>query len=342
MLIEIGAPAILPLAFARIKQDEKSQSVMLGVALQHPPVHILAEKQQELLIHGPRAHIARQIAIDYLQGTGFSSKAEIQIENTIPTHVGFGTDPILALSVAQALAWVNESGFEDTAVLAKQINLKAEDALAYWGYTKGGALLVETEAEGNEIPALVRRHELKHKDNQAWAFVFCFPRVPNNAPDTLERDRQKEVLKAISHVSETSDTLMTETLWSALEQDDMAAFGAALIALRKLNQEALEKVNALPEVSEYAERIYSIFREGGAVAWGQSLNGIGLFALVRGAAASQQIRTAILKDSGPLGGHFSATITDNEGARCTTKEEGIHDHAYGPIHTRDSFGNRQD
>jgi predicted sugar kinase len=335
MRIEIGAPAILPLAFAQIKRGDSLRAAMLGVALQHPPVHIVAEKHKELLIYGPRAHIARQVADSYLQRTGFPLNAEIQIENVIPSLVGYGSDPILALTVAQALSWVNEGGFEDTAALARQTDLRPADALAYWGFARGGMLLVEMEAERDEIPILLRRHELKHKDKEAWAFVFFFPRLPDGTPETLENERQEGLLKAMAHLPETTGTMINELLWPALEQDDITAFGNGLMAVRKLNEEARQQAKASPEASEETEQLYSVFQEGGAVAWGQSLTGSGFFALVRGATASQKIRANLLRVIGHRRGQFSATITDNEGARYVIREEGIHDQDYRPIRTRE-------
>ena len=335
MRIEIGAPAILPLAIAHMKRGNKLRAVMLGVALQHPPVHIVAEKHQELLIYGPRAHIARQIAHNYLQRTGFPLNAEIQIENVIPSLVGYGSDSILALSVAQALAWVNAGNFEDTAALARHTNLRPANALAYWGFARGGMLLVELEAENDEMPILLRRHELKHKDKEAWAFVFFFPRLPDGTPEALEYKRQEELLKAMIYLPESSGTMINELLWPALEQDDITAFGDGLMAVRKLNEEALQQAGAWPEASEDAEQLYSVFQESGAVAWGQSLNGPGLFALVRGATASQKTRANLLRTIGHMRGQFNATITDNEGARYVIRQEGIHDQDYRPIRTRE-------
>jgi predicted sugar kinase len=318
-----------------MKRDDKYRTVLLGVTLQHPPVHILAEKHQELLIYGPRAHIARQVAHDYLKRTGFSLNAEIKIENTIPSLVGCGSDSILTLTVAQALSWVNEGNFEDTAALARDTNLRPADALAYWGFARGGLLLVEVKAENKEMPLLLRRHELKHKDKQAWAFVSFFPRVPDGTPESLEYERQEELLKVMSDLPESSGRMIDEQIWPALEQDDITAFGAGLMALRKLNEEIVQQAKIVPETIENSERIGTVFREGGAVAWGQNLHGLTLFALVQGATASQQIRANLLRVVGYTQGQFNATITDNEGARYLIRQEGIHAQDYSPIRIRE-------
>ena len=341
MYIEISAPAILPLAFARVKHDERAKAVILGVALQHPPIHFLAEKYDELHIHGPRAHVARMFAERYLQQTGFPASAEIQIENTIPSLVGYGSDPILALSVASALSWVNEETFEDIAKLSQQVILPVEDALAYWGFAEGGILLVELEAADGEMPALLRRHELKHKDNKAWAFIFFFPKVPSGIPESLESDRQVDLQQVALHLPDESGTLIEEVIWPALEQDDIDAFGNGLMQLKKMNDEALAQARPIPDTDVDSQKIFGVFQEVGAVAWGGSLTGIGLFGLVRGAQASRDIRARLLRAIGYMSGHFDVTITNNEGAQHVVKEMSIHEYDYKPSRPGAGIGGHQ-
>ena len=226
MHLEIGAPAVLPLAFARLEHEGKIKSVLLGVTLQHPPLHYLVAKSKTMNVYGPRAHISREWTQKYMASSGLSIPPEIRIDNTIPALVGFSTETITALSSAQAVSWVNETDFEDVAALANHLENVTADPLAFWGFAQGGLLLVEMEAENEgEMPALIRRQAIKHRDHLAWAFVFHFPRVPAGTPDNLEADRLAMMKTAVAHLSPESGTIVTDQLWPALENDDIETFG---------------------------------------------------------------------------------------------------------------------
>lgn len=317
--IEIGTPAVLPLAFAKMDVDGVEKAVMLGITLQHPPIHYIVGKKKELKVHGPRAHVARRFARAYMASSGASSSAEIKIENTSPALVGFGSDPLIALSSAQVMAWVNEHNYEDNATLASHVGIGADDALAYWSFQKGGVLLVEMASEDGAMPKLLRRYHLEHRSHLAWAINFHFPPNPDGAPDSLEQDRYALVKAAADTMPSESGRIINDVLWPALENDNIEAFGSALMELREMNLRELGKSAEWESPNEHAEKVMRIMRENGAVAAGESYTGITVFSLVRGSLLSQQIRTALMKHIGYFTGQFEHTITDNEGSRLTIK-----------------------
>jgi predicted sugar kinase len=281
---------------------------------------------------------------------------------------------MLGLSVAQALAWVNGLPLENTTALAQAVGLEPQHALEVWGFDRGGLLLVdtppsETRREGDQgtrsscpmnlspSPPLlrslsqrggvVRRQEIAHPDKEAWAFVFFFPRVP----PSLESDRLRVpsgcLLAAAPHLSSESGRLVTEKLWPAVENDDIAAFGQSLMALQQMNREALAAAGTPHQLNDEGlsraapreapgpiprlplgrgardQAILALMRDHGAFAWGQSLTGLGLFGLVKGAAASVELRTKLRHQVGFFAGRIMATITDNSGARHVVKDENL-------------------
>ena len=45
MLIEIAAPAMLPLGLVRVEHDSQLKTCLLGLTVQHPPVTVRAEQE---------------------------------------------------------------------------------------------------------------------------------------------------------------------------------------------------------------------------------------------------------------------------------------------------------
>ncbi|MEM7332286.1 MAG: hypothetical protein AAF490_09350 [Chloroflexota bacterium] len=327
--IEMGIPAVLPLALGQIDVDGVIKPVLLGVALQHPPIHFFVAKHKEMTVYGPRADVARANANKYAKSSGASQPVEIKIDNTSPSMVGFGSDSMLALGAAQAVAWANDHAFEDVATLDSHVQVAKNDPLAYWGYQKGGFLIVELEEGPNgKPPALLKHHTLEHRSHLAWAFVFHFPKVPANTPESIEMDRLKLMKTAVSHIPVESGQIMMERLWPALEQDDFDTFATALMQLIQMNQKALVEQNAWHIEPDISSKIFDVFEKEQVSAWGASLTGIGIYGFLKGSLKSQEVRTRLLSEVGYFSGQYDATVSDPIGARITSKNEDLHLHDY--------------
>jgi predicted sugar kinase len=317
MYIEIGAPASLPLALVKVESDNGPQSCLLGITLQHPPAELMAQKFSKLRITGARAHIGHEAAKRFWQYHKLKRRAQVEIEQSIPAFTGLGADVSLGLSMACALSWLNDFPLDNTLELAQSIGLEAQDALHLWSFDRGGLLLVNPEAESGVIPPPLARLEIAHEPDEAWAFVFVMPRVPYNTPDSYETERLATLLQAASALSSESD-LVRQELWRAVEGDDIAAFGQALMKLQEINNKAALK-EALPPLNADNEAILQMMRDNGAYAWGQSLTGYSLYALVKGSKATIELRKILREHVGYFGGLVIATITDNKGAQHVVK-----------------------
>ncbi|MFQ5611833.1 MAG: hypothetical protein ACE5H9_06835 [Anaerolineae bacterium] len=334
MLIEIGAPASLPLGLVRLDGDAGPQTCLLGITLQHPPLQLAAQAGREILIAGPRADKVWVQAQRFLAHHRLGAGVEVLIELAIPAFMGLSSETMLSLSIAQAAAWSNGLPFESGPDLARGLGLGPEHALQVWGFDGGGLLLVDTETGPDGIPALRRRREIAHKEKDAWAFVFLLPRAPDGTPETLGADRLRALLQAGPHLSGEGGRIVTEELWPAVENDDIAAFGRSLLTLQALNRAALAQAGSPQEIRDESQALLELMRDNGAVAWGQSLTGFGLYALVRGAKASVDLRKKLRDRVGFFGGTVMATITDNDGAQHVIKDESLDDRRHTPIRPR--------
>ena len=223
--------------------------------------------------------------------------------------MGLGSEAMLGLSVARVLAWVNDLPDGELSRFTDALDLGPAARLNVAGFQAGGLLLVDPESPLETPPR--RRLEISHAERDAWAYVFCFPHPPDDVPDNLETDRLERLTEAAANMSETQPLL--DGIWQAVEDDDIQAFGQSLMALQASNHSALEATGHSPALDEAEQAICDLMRQNGAVAWGRSLSGYALFALIKGAKASIDLRQTLRQHVGYFGGTIIATITDQSG-----------------------------
>jgi predicted sugar kinase len=320
MRIDIGAPCSLMLGMVRKEGPNGDQVALLGVALQHPPISLAAAPAPRLFVSGSRADLAYAQGEHFLAHTPGAKPAEIEIDLAIPSLMGLGSEAMLGLSMARALAELSGLPGEEAGALARNVGLHASQGLEVAAFEQGGVLLVQaggTSARGPDFPRPLRRYALEHSDpKQAWAFVLHWPRPARGTLATVEADRRAAWLKAADHLSRESGHLLQTELWPALEADDLNRFAAALMQLQAFNQAALKQAGAWEAPTPDAQAVLDVLRLNGAVAWGESPTGLARFGLIRGAQPSIDLRHALSEHVGIEGGTVMAAICDTGGARC--------------------------
>ncbi len=320
MIMHTTAPSSLLFGLARLGPDP-DQLAWLGITLQHPPIAIDAQPAPVLSVTGARADLARAQAERVLARLNLPP-GNLEIEMGIPRYLGLGSDPLTGLAVARTLAALaGHPGTEDTFALAGALDLTANDALAVHGFDHGGMLLVPAEPEAGRWPAPLRWRNMEHDDEHAWVWVLHWPDTPPGTSPTLEADRMDALLAAAPHLSAETGRLVFEELWPALERDDMAAFGQALMAFQQLNRGALEAAGTPPASAPSTAGVLEIMRDNGAAAWGESAAGLAPFGLIRGALASVRLRRQVVGHVGYEGGTVMAAIGNNRGATVKVDEE---------------------
>jgi predicted sugar kinase len=326
MFIEIGAPCTLPLGLAVAEWEGMPTICLMGVTLRHPPTQLFAYPHPVLDVTGARAHMARRHAQRFLSAHGLGP-ASIEIELATYSHMGLGSDALLGLSTARGLAWVHGLPSGDTLALAQALDLEPRHALEVWGFDQGGFLLVESPLHARGMPKIVRRHAIEAEDKQDdWVFAFFFPRVTDYVSDSLESQRLSTLLNCSSLLDEESLHQETEKIWCALTSDDFEAFAKSLMWVQALNREALARAGTPDTLTHEEQRILDLMRDHGAVAWGRSYSGLGLYGLIRGAQQSIALRQSLRPHIDVHDGILMATITDNQGARHVIREGRVSDY----------------
>jgi predicted sugar kinase len=317
MQIEIAAPACMPLGLVR---GESSGVALLGAALRYPAINLTARPSETLMVTGARADHAYASALRFLRHQHWPEQGEIEIELAAPSFMGLGSDVLLALCVAQALAWVHGRPVDNQAAAAAALGLGPEHALFIQASQQGGMLLAAAGRPDNGASVPLRRAALVHADDAAWAFVLVLPRIGPDTPADLEARRLAALLDSGGHLSEQTGRLVEAEVWPALQADELERFGRALSTIQELNRAALRQAgNEIPLTVE-EQSILDLFREHGAAASGRSPTGLALFAIIRGATASIALRKALVERVGIYGATVSGSIVDNVGSRHAVQE----------------------
>lgn len=307
---------MLPLGYGQWQRaDGAVVPALLGITLQHPPVHLLAMATNGgLSVTGARANIGRFYAEKFLAHHQLPEQAKIEIELAIPAYVGLSSGPMLGLSVAQALAWVHGLT-ADIPQFSPALSLQPHETLALWGYHQGGLLLTSTTAESGQPPSLLQRQEIPFSEEKdAWVFVLYLPRIGVGTSATIEA----EALLAWQQAAHGASPLMWDELMDAIKQRDIRAFGQWLMRLQQTNQLALANPATL---GQSEQGVLQLMADHGALAWGQLPTGLGLYGLVHGGPASRVLRKQIQDYVGYGGGMVMATIAANSGARAMLQDE---------------------
>ncbi|MDW8326085.1 MAG: hypothetical protein RMK99_05930 [Anaerolineales bacterium] len=316
MLLELISPCFLPLGLAH----HEGAPAWIGLTLKFPLVQLRAQARTGgIWITGPRANLAREQALRFAAHRGREYGAEIAIEWAIPNHMGLGSEAMLGLSVARALQWTAGEPMEDSTALAPSLGLQADEAAVH-GFQVGGALLTAMDEA-----RVLRRAAIAHDEDDEWVFVLYLPRPAPNTPTQLEAERAQALRAAAPYIVAETGQVLDKLFWPAFERDDLALFAAALTDLDRLNRAALHSAGTPFPISDETRTIFEIMRAEGALAWGQSLTGLGMYALVRGVDASHAVRNKILAHVGHFGGTLLASVIATEGARLREKDERLED-----------------
>ncbi|NNJ11890.1 hypothetical protein EKD04_016275 [Chloroflexales bacterium ZM16-3] len=303
--IELAAPACLTLAAARID----GRPALLGIALRHPPVHLIARPAPRLAASGARADVAYHHGKAFMSSKNMNTAADFEIELAIPAYMGLGSTPLIGLSVARAMAALHGLPTDDAQALAAAAGVEPAEGLAIQSFGGGGLLLVD------ESGAALRRYAISHSSEpQDWVFVLALPRPPTDTPDDLEVAEMNRLWRAAAGLDERAEQLVAGRLWPAAEGDDIDAFGAALMELQGIYGDN--------EASPEEQAILAIMRAGGAVAWGRAPTGLGLYGLIRGGEPSRRLRQSLVAHVGHAGGTIMATICETGGVRQRDVQHG--------------------
>ena len=314
MLLEIVSPAVLPIGFVKFEQNNEQKIGLIGFALQSPPTQMLIYPSDEFQISGACSHIGQKYCLDYQKFEETSVPGSIEIELAIPRFMGLGSELLIGLTIEQGLNWLIKKHVIGNQIWSKNRNYNAVDSLTTYSFQYGGINITSLNTHKCCVPELFYRSELNEKQQDKKMFVSLFlPRVNSTISDDFEEERNLNFLSTLSSVKSLSNSLDGNNLIQALLVNDFGTFASQLMKIIYQNYQAsISSGNGIPYSKEEL-MIFNEMKANGALAYGRSATGLGLFSISLGRETSNEISSAIRKKTGFKRGTTLTTMIDNQG-----------------------------
>lgn len=238
-------------------------------------------------------------------------RCEIKIQDTIPSHCGFGSGTQLGLAVARALSILANEPDQSLGALARRVGRGFRSAIGLYGFDRGGFLVDGGRVTSDQLGTLVCRVDFPNE----WRFVLAAPRQSTGLSGEAEQtafDRQPAMPASLT--AELCRIVLMDWLPSVIEADfqrcgeSMYAFGHAV---GEFFVPAQGGVFAHPRMSKWAELLRRRGVEGVAqTSWGPTIA-----ALFSSEKAAEQLRSDFANDAAWTDCSFAIAAPLNRGAR---------------------------
>ena len=292
----------------------------LGVALERPRLVVEIAKASDITVDAPeeiyreRALLYAKLALKVLGLTNVGVR--IKIIETIPVHVGLGSQTALALSIGFGIAKLYDVDVE-IPDLAVKLGRGSVSGLGIYSFMYGGFIVDGgVRAIGAGPPPLIFRHEIPSD----WYFIIAIPWRPLSKILQIKM-REDEILRSLepmpSELSGKLSRIVLSKIIPSLIERNIREFGQGITMFNRL---AGEYWSSRQGGSIYCD---SIVEEGinlmlrlGCYGACQSCWGPTFYGLVQGEAKAREIVEHVksfIDEAG--GGIVLYTQANNEGAK---------------------------
>jgi beta-ribofuranosylaminobenzene 5'-phosphate synthase len=262
----------------------------------------------------------KSIVTDLKSKLGLDDDFDIALLDSIPMHIGLGSNTQLALAVTRGITYF--AGLDlparDLAMLA---NRGGTSGIGVATFDNGGLVMdaghsTETKTEflpSHFSPAMPPRLMLQRPLPDNWYFVMTTPYIGQGLHGEAEADVFKKHCPIPQQEVEKLSHIILMKLLPAAVEDDIVEFGAALRSIQDIGFKKIE--NELQD--DVVKNLYDFYYENGALGAGLSSFGPTTYALVDGEASAVKLKSDIEKYLRDLGVacDIQYSNVDNDGAK---------------------------
>ncbi|MBS7625669.1 beta-ribofuranosylaminobenzene 5'-phosphate synthase [Candidatus Bathyarchaeota archaeon] len=319
--VSVKTPSRLHICLIDMNGDLGRVDGSLGVAIDKPNVFLSASMSGEVEVTGDIEGRVEEMARRFLTKVKSGRGVSIQVKETIPAHVGFGSDTQLSLAVATSISKLlnlNLTVYE----LAKIMGRGGTSGIGVAAFDKGGLILDgghsfgENKEKKDYLPSSASdappaKVLLRYDFPEDWCFIVATPKVESRIHGGLEREIFKRLcpIPAVE-VGMITRIILMKLLPSIIERD-IETFGSGLTELQDLGFAKAARNLMHPATRECIRMML----EGGVYGAGQSSFGPTAYGLIK---KNEQTRTLeaelrdLLESFG--GGEVYITGPNNKGA----------------------------
>ena len=207
----------------------------VGAMISEPGFRIALSRGEQDEVSGPEPWRSRVAAfIGAFRASASAPETvppcRLEIQATIPPHVGLGSGTQLGMAVAQGLALLSGTGQLDAALLAARVGRGRRSALGIHGFQQGGLLLEAGKQTAQSVGPLIARAAVPDD----WRFVLVRPPVSEGLSGEAEVAAFAALPPMSTDITARLCQLVLLGLWPAVLEADCDAAGDALYEFGRL------------------------------------------------------------------------------------------------------------
>jgi beta-RFAP synthase len=246
-------------------------------------------------------------------GANKNRPCEIEVENSAPSHKGFGSGTQIALCVVSSLMGLY--GIPGGARVAAEISgrgLRSGIGIAAFD---GGGFIIDGGAETNSGSPPLTLFRLNFPEN--WKIVLVIPPGGAGLSGEAERGAFAGVMPGAERSREICHIVLMKLLPSLLEKK-LRSFGEAIERIQEINGDSFSPWQSGRFASPAAEDLFRVMRKSGATGLGQSSWGPAMYGFAEGSENAEAIaRCAREAFAGVEGLQIQIVSARNTGAEMT-------------------------
>jgi beta-ribofuranosylaminobenzene 5'-phosphate synthase len=283
-----------------------------GVGIESPRVVVrvrwaASKSSDAIIVSGSQADRATTFARRIWSTFGLSGGVEVNVDESIPSHMGLGSGTKLGLAIARGLAGLAGicPGPERLAELSGR---GGRSSVGCWTFVAPGLVVEAGVGEGDSISPLVARHPMPER----WRCVLALPLgVEGLSGDAEERFFGQ--LRGSGHAEPSVSRLLVTALLPGLLAGDIDEFGVALTQIqREVGSIFAAQQGGIfhPSAAPLVDALHAL----GVGAVGQSSWGPSVYGIVDGPELAVDVADRLRVAAGP-GTDISVVDFDRRGAR---------------------------
>lgn len=317
--IEVTAPARLHFGMLDPAGLGARRFGGFGVGIESPRVVVRARwagsrASDTIIVSGSQADRAMTFARRTWSTFGLSAGVEVNVDESIPPHMGLGSGTKLALAISRAFACLAgiSAGPEE---LAEASGRGARSSVGSWTFAAPGLVVEAGVADGDSISPLVARHPMPER----WRCVLALPLgIEGLSGDAEERFFGQ--LRESGHAEPSVSRLLVTALLPGLLAGDIDEFGVALTQIqREVGSIFAAQQGGIfhPSAAPLVDALHAL----GVGAVGQSSWGPSVYGIVDGPELAADVADRLRVAAGP-GTDVRVVDFDRHGARITRRGSG--------------------
>lgn len=312
MQIKIETGSRLHLGFMDLSGDLGRIFGSIGVSLRNPNVLAVIKKDRQFQIIGENKEDILCFVKKFSQYFDIEPTVTINVERSIPKHIGLGSGTQLALAIAYSLARLY--GIDsDIRKLASVMGRGQRSGIGVASFENGGFIIDAGQINNDKSPNISAPNVIFRRDfPENWCFVVVVPVVAKG----FSGEREKEALSCLDppgNIAGEICRLVQMKLLPALVEEDIKTFGSALTDIDKKTGSYFKKAQGGIYKDTSAEKIIDYMVGAGAYGAGQSSWGPALYGLVEMDKASLLVdkMNAFLRKEKNKGNVFVSYASNN-------------------------------